>query len=597
MKRFLCLLLCLLMAAALLAGCADEDGKKKEEDKGAIIPVYLSSPVGNFDPAYALHDNAGSKYIGLLYEGLFRLGKDGKLEKAIAKSWKIREVPEDEYYMMEIELNTTYWSDGRQVAADDFVFAWKRLLEPEFQSEAASLLFEIKNARAVKDGDLTIDDLGLYAADTSVLQIEFERKIDYNQFLENTASLALVPLREDAVVKLVDWGSNSATMTTNGPFILKKIVYGADTFTLERIELERNVYYFRNVERDALKKSVFPYRFVIDFTKNVEEQAAAFDAGEIYLNANIPLSRRDAMSVELSDTMSTATVVFNNAKAPFDKPEVRRALSMAIDRNALVNTVKYAKAAEGFVPAGTFETTQGTSFRDAGAVINAAGDIAGAKSLLSGAGVSGGSFEITIRANDEVFAAVAAACVDAWSQLGFTVTIKELQMEYHIENEYDQYRDNFEVAYRSADFDAILVDYYASTNPFGTFASFSRPFSGGAMDLATGSEYANVPHICGYVSDSYDALIESAHAETDRAARAAILHQAEAALASDMPVAPLFNYQLAYAISGELSKVGVKSDGYLTLTKARLKDYLKLQTTETAATLAEGEEVTKAHDF
>ena len=98
---------------------------------------------------------------------------------------------------------------------------------------------------------MTIDDLGLYAADTSVLQIEFERKIDYDQFLENTASLALVPLREDAVVKLVDWGSNSATMTTNGPFILKKIVYGADTFTLERIELERNVYYYRDVERDA----------------------------------------------------------------------------------------------------------------------------------------------------------------------------------------------------------------------------------------------------------------------------------------------------------------------------------------------------------
>ena len=49
MKRFLCLLLCLLTAAALLAGCAESD--EKEEDKGAIIPVYLSSPVGNFAPA------------------------------------------------------------------------------------------------------------------------------------------------------------------------------------------------------------------------------------------------------------------------------------------------------------------------------------------------------------------------------------------------------------------------------------------------------------------------------------------------------------------------------------------------------------------
>jgi len=600
MKRFLCLLLCLVMATALLAGCGEDD-----EDKGAIIPVYLASPIGNFDPAYATHDVNGNIFLGLMFEGLFRIGENGKLEKAIAKSWTIKEDPDHDDYVMEIELNTTYWSDGRQVSADDFVYAWKRLLEPEYQSENASLLFDIKNARAVKDGDMTIDDLGLYAADTTVLQIVFERKIDYNQFLENTASLALLPLREDTAVRLENWASNNATMVTNGPFILKKIEYAADQKTISRIECERNVYYYRDVDRDHLKKSVFPYRFVMDFTKTAEEQAAMYEAGEIYVDANLPLSARAGANAETGSTMSTATIVFNNNKAPFDKPEVRKALSQAIDRTALANIVVFAEAAEGFVPKGTFETTQGTSFRSAGAVLNTAGDVAGAKSLLSSAGVSSGTIDLAIRSGDHVYQAVAEYVKGVWEQLGFTVNIVEFGQKYYIENEYDQWRDIFESVYRSGEFsytftevdsngneksetfacDAMLVDYYSSTNPFSILSSFSRPFSGGAMDLTSGSEYANVPHVCGYVSDSYDQLIENAYAETDRAARASILHQAEQALAADMPVAPLFTYKLGYQISGELSKVKTTGDGFFVLTKAALKNYLELQTTETAATL------------
>lgn len=600
MKRFLCLLLCVVMAAAMLVSCGEDD-----DDKGAIIPVYLASPIGNFDPAFASHDVNANRFLGLLFEGLFRIGENGKLEKAIAKSWKIKEDPEHEEYVMEIELNTTFWSDGRQVSADDFVYAWKRLLEPEYQSENASLLFDIKNARAVKDGDMTIDDLGLYAADTTVLQVVFERKVDYDQFLENTASIALLPLREDTVVRLENWASNNATMVTNGPFILKKIEYAADMSTISRIELERNVYYYRDVDRDALKKSVFPYRFVIDFTKTPEEQAAMYESGEIYLLGELPLSQRAGASVDTGSTMSTATLVFNDRKAPFDKPEVRRALSQAIDRTALANIVVYAEAAEGFVPKGTFETTQGTSFRSAGAVINTAGDVSGAKSLLSSAGVSSGTINLAIRAGDPVYQAVADYVKGVWEQLGFTVNVTEFGQRYYIDNEYDQWRDIFESVYRSAEFsytykevdangneksenfscDVMLVDYYSSTNPFSILSSFARPFSGGAMDLTTGSDYANVPHICGYENDGYDQMIENAYAEVDRAARAAILHQAEAQLAADMPVAPLFTYKMGYQISKDLSKVKVTGDGYFILTKAALKDYLNLQTTETAATL------------
>ena len=238
MKKTLSLLLCLIMVTAVLAGCGLKDG-----DKGAIIPVYLATSIENFDPAYALHDDAATKVLGLIYEGLTYIDDEGNLQKAMAKNWTYKADPEENEYILEIELNTTAWSDGRQVSADDYVFAWKRLLEPEFASEAANLLYEIKNARAVKAGEMTIDDLGLYAADTTLIQVQFEQDTDYMQFLENCASIALYPLREDKVVKLVNWGSNTATMVTSGPFTLKTYKPGIS------MTLERNVYYYRDVEK------------------------------------------------------------------------------------------------------------------------------------------------------------------------------------------------------------------------------------------------------------------------------------------------------------------------------------------------------------
>lgn len=572
MKKILSLLLCVVMITSVLAGCAARD----ESDKGAIIPVYLATPLVNFDPAYALHDDAGVKMLGMIYEGLTRINDKGKVEKALAKNWAITEDPEENYYMMQFELNTTSWSDGRQVSADDLVFAWKRLLEPEYASEAAAMLYDIKNARNVKAGEMTIDDLGLYAVDITTLQIEFETSIDYDLFLEYCASLALVPLREDKVMSLAGWGSNPSTIVSNGPFFLKSYKEGIS------MELERSVYYYRNIEKeDSLFKYVTPYRFVIDFSKDADGQVSAFNNGTIFFNNEIALSQRSAVKgdAKVKDIPMAHTYVFNTTKAPFNNENVRKALSMAIDRNAIVDIITFAKAATGIVTEGVYEDGKGTSFRaNGGQLISPAGDIAGAKNLLGGAS---GSFTITIKAN-EVDRAVAEYVSGVWNQLGFNVSIKELGSEYYMENEYDQWKDLFTDAYRDSNFDVIAIDMsMVSTDAFSTLAMFAKPFSGGAIDLVAGN-YDFVPHVSGYSNDAYDALMEEIFAEKTRTARGAKLHQAEEMIVNAMPVMPIFVYQDAYLISGELSNVKNTHFGYKIFNKTKLKDYLQYQTTTAA---------------
>jgi len=482
-------------------------------------------------------------------------------------------------YILEIKLKTTAWSDGRQVSADDYVFAWKRLLEPEFASEAANMLYDIKNARAVKAGEMSIDDLGLYAADTTVLQVQFECDVDYVQFLKNCASIALYPLREDKVVKLQNWASNTATMVCNGPFFLKTYKPG------ESMCLERNIYYYRDVEKEeSLIKYTIPYRLDITFSGTAADELAKYDAanGDLFFISELPLAARAARSAEATtyDIPITHTYVLNCDKAPFNKPEVRKALSLAIDRNQIVSIVNTAKAASGFVTDAAYRAA-------AGSVINASANMSEAQSLLSAAGVKPGKFNITVR-NNEVDLAVAEYIKGVWGQLGFTVGIETLGTELYLELEYDQTRDLTIDAYRSGDFDVIAVDLTEfSSDPFNTFAMYSKPFSGGALDLVKGN-YDYVPHVSGFSDDAYDALMEEIFAEKVIANRTTKLIEAEKKLAEAMPVIPLFQYQNSFLMSGELSGLSYTSTGYYKFNRVKLKDYLTYQTTAATAA-AEGE--------
>lgn len=610
-KRLISLILCLLMLLPMLMACSGSSDKnnndtEEEEDKGAYIKMYIADVIYDLDPAYSLNNKSVQKIISLLYSGLFKLDENGKVQNDLVKSYKIFDDDETNQHKMTIVLKDTCWSDGISVDAADVIYAWKRMFDVENSNTAACLLFDIKNARAVIEGDCSIDDLGISDPEQNVLEITFETKIDYDQFILNLTSPALVPLREDIVSKNDDWAKKPATTVCSGPFTLRSTNYKAGE---ESMTLERNPYYFRDKTKDALDKSVTPYRLIIDFAATDEELQAKFDGGELFYIGEIPMSLRAtyADKAEVTDELSTHTY-FLNEKALisdggtdaegnptgdyiFANENVRRALSLAIDREAIANQVVFAKAATGIIPYGVFDAKSvKKSFRNVGGdLVSTTADMSAAQSALAASGITASkySFSISVRDEDEVHVLIAEAVAEAWRALGFNVTVKRVTP---IEN--DDYNklteeiakdindDIFNENLYNGDFEVIALDYVsASPDAFAMLAPLAKAFAGQAIDMTT-LNYEIMPHVTGFDDEDYNALIEKAFAEKDITARSAILHEAEKMLIEKMPIIPIIFNQDAYVISDQLSKYSSSYYANRIFTKTKLKNYeLYVETT------------------
>jgi len=690
MKRILALLLCAATLLTTFIGCS----KNEDEDyKGQYITVYLTDNVYDLDPAKAYKNEALAKVVGLMFDTLFTLDKNGKVQKSLVKEYWTEENESAGEYKMYLRLKDTHWSDGTAVSANDIVFAWKRLLEVDADQEAASLLFDIKNARAAKEGDASIDDVAIYPSEEQLLEIQFEGKVNYNQFLLNLTSLALAPLRDDIVSKSDDWAKKPGTMVCSGPFKLGRINWISDvtvkyedptyievdengepkynddgeltiggSFSSQKVTdfiLERNVYYYRENEEDvSLFKSVTPYRICVDCSLTDDQLAAAYEAGVVLYVSDVPLSLRSGdnaltKDVKVAETSLSTNAIYFNQKAMikdgsdegsalFANAKVRQALSMAIDRQALAEAIVYAQAATGYVPTGVFDSnSKKTSFRDAAssAYDSLKTDPIAAAALLSEAGIKAGkySFSLTYAAYDEVHELIATKVAEAWTALGFKVTLNPRGTITN--NDYYKYtgetpKDICDNLYNqdlaSGSFEAIIFDSVAySADPYSMLSPFAKPFSGKAMDMSDTSNYQLTPHITGYDSEKYNNLMEAVYflqyydkfnspsgvlattyfnqfesteqnaalekamydtvtavydeynvstdAKNYLASKTALLHAAEDMLMEDLPVVPLvFNLE-ATATSGKLKNL--KSTYYMTANFAKAKvgsyeDYL-----------------------
>ena len=228
-KRIIALLLCLVMTVSVFAGCAGSIDADSDY-KGEQIMMYLSEDIYNLDPAYAYKNAAMTSIVSLIFDTLFTVDSTGKVSPSLAKSYRTEE--KDGSFFMYIEINEeAKWSDNNPVTADDVVYAWKRVLNPKNSFEAAALLFDIKGAREYNLTGEGKDAMGI-SADQKLLTIEFEGKIDVDQFILNLTSLALAPLREDIVGEMKDndkqaddWAKKPSIMVASGPFKLTKVGY------------------------------------------------------------------------------------------------------------------------------------------------------------------------------------------------------------------------------------------------------------------------------------------------------------------------------------------------------------------------------------
>lgn len=577
MKR----IISLLLASALLLGSLlafTSCGAPKND--GARISVYLGEAVYDFDPTDYYVDSNAEQVMSLLFDPLFSINKKGKLKcDAAADDYK---VDKDERTIT-IELKETYWSDGIRVKAEDFVYAWRNvLLNPNNANPAANLLYDIENAKEIKSAEegMSIYEFGAVASDTYEITITYREGADYKQLLKNLASVATAPIRQDIATELASgyWSKIANTAITNGAFAIASINNIDNSFTLVR-----NSGYHQKLTVKDHTKIVRPAMLIgeggeeISY-KDIEDKV-------IFYMSDAPLADRAAHKNDaiVVDDLSTYTYVFNMDKPLFQNENVRKALSVVIDRNAIIEAITFGKAATGFLPDAVIDTDTGKSFnKKIDDLISASGNKAAAENLLANVDFSEIGKEITLTINDDAESnAIAAIVKTAWESIGFTVTVDAVK---YVENKIDPdissdpIRDSkIQVLVNNAsrgtrDFDVIAVDWQMYSNdPFVALSAFSTDFSGCGVKLpAKDTKYSSFG---GYSDSEYDALIKSAYEEQDKEKRSEILHAAEQKLIDTAPVIPLvFNQSFAF-VNKDISKVKYDGFGNIILIDMKQKNY------------------------
>ncbi len=579
MKKASALVLAILMicSALLFAGCG-----KSPDDKGAVVKMYISAFPSNLDPTavnYGSADNA--KLFGLLYEGLFRINSKGKLEKGVADEYKYFADARDNTLKLEIKLKATNWSDGIAVDAEDFVYAWQRLLNSETDNTAAALLYPIKNARKVKEGQCSINDLGVCAIKDNVLQITFEKDFtNVEYFIRRLASPVLVPLREENASKFDDkdnsdysWQTSSAKAIplTNGPFKYKNV-------NDKEIVLERSLHYnnVSELKDNPVDKAVKPYQLITVYSDGAtaDEQIDKFLNGEIFY---INLSEADEETIKKAGKTqstlipSTYTYFFDTTSRLFGDARVRQALSIALDREHINSlTGRGTKAAEGIIPFGVEDTMKNTEFRKAaGNMFAPKGDIEKAKELLAEANVKSGSFTIEYNKDREYEEKIAEYAKSVWKELGFSVTLSGKNSKYF----YGITSENTKFA--EGDAKIIGLDFQCTTpDAYSVLVGFSKKYAGGRADAEADEPVYTKLNITGYDSEEYDIICDAIVYAANNEKRAEAMHTAEEKLIEDSPVIPLFNNADVYA-SKELSKIDADFFGAKNFTKMKMKNYQK----------------------
>ena len=578
MKRITSMLLAVaLLCGALvsLASCG------APEDAGAEIGVYLGNEVFDFDPTDYYVDSNAEQVMSLLYEPLFKLNSKGELECAGAKEYSHDPVKRQ----IVITLRETYWSDEIRVKADDYIYAWRKvLLDPNSPNPASALLYDIENAIAVKSGDVTCFELGAETTGVYEITIKYREGGDYKQLLKNLASLATSPLREDvAGVAKTYWSKDISTIVTNGPFKIEALDRELGEFTLAR-----NMGYHQKSSVEDYTKNVTPASLVsfIAASGELELTYDDIDNKTVFFMGDATLEDRaaNADKAKTADDLSVYTYVFNTNNPLFQNANVRRALSLAIDRGAVVSAVTFGKAATGFLTDAVAKGIYGKSISERISTDYEA-NLIEAKSLIESANLSSAEkkFTLTIN-NDEESVAIANLAKEAWAQLGFKVTIEKvdsvssLVVDTSLEEEKTILDSEIqamvkEASYGNADFDVIAVDWQMYSNDaFVALASFTSHMNGNGTDFATGKARTN---ISGWTSVEFDQYMNAAYLAKTDAERDEALKKAEEILVESAPIIPIIYNQSFAFIGSELTSISVDGFGNFVLTKANQKNYHK----------------------
>lgn len=271
-------------------------------------------------------DNASIRVLLNIMEGLTRFDEKMRPVPGLAESWEA--LDEGHRYLFHLRPNAK-WGDGRPVTAQDFVFAWRRLMDPKTAGEYAYFLYMVKNAEAINSGkekDLTT--LGVRAVDPLTLEIELSRPVVFFPMI--TAFIATFPMREDVVKKWGEKWTEPGNIVTCGPYRLQEWRHEY------RIVLDRNPGYFG--PKPGLDRIIF-YMVAEQSTDLSLYQTGDLDAVEPLPSYAVPFYEKSPEYTHFP-YFGSYYYGFNVKKPPVNDPRVRAALAMSIDRQQIPEFLK-----------------------------------------------------------------------------------------------------------------------------------------------------------------------------------------------------------------------------------------------------------------
>jgi oligopeptide transport system substrate-binding protein len=461
-----------------------------------------------------------------MFLGLTTEGQDGKPIPGAAESWEVS----DDGKVYTFKLRDHNWSDGTPVTAGDFVFAMRRILTPETAAEYASLLYPIENAKALNEGSMTgMENLGVTAIDDKTLEITLGFPAPY--FVEQLTHYTAFPVPKHKVEELGEDWIKAGEIVSNGAY--KAVEWVPNT----HVKLVKNEEYYDadSVQIDAV--TFYP----------AEDRNAAtkqFRAGEVDVQYDFASEQIDWLQENLPDETRIAPwlgvyyYAINMREAPFDNLDVRQALAMAINREAITDQVLKTGEipAYGFVPpgAGDYGEPAEVEWKD----LSYDERVAEAKELLAASGFGPDNpLRFQLRYNtSENHKRIAIAVSAMWKQaLGVEAELFNAEVKVH-------YND-----LQSADFQVARAGWIADYNDAQNFLYLMETDSG-------------VQNYAGYSNPDYDRLMDGADLSTDSAARNALMKEAEALAMADLPNIPIYHY-----VSKDL--VSTKVEGWVDNTK------------------------------
>jgi oligopeptide transport system substrate-binding protein len=401
------------------------------------------------------------------------------------------------------------WSDGRPLTAGDFEYSFRRMVDPATAFTFAARLYSIANARAVNRGAQPPSSLGVVAKDARTLVITLEHPAPY---LPEVLASYSSPVPKHVIDRYGNEWSRPGRMVSNGPFTLAEWVPNSHV----RLVKNPRFYDASTVSLDAV------HHVTVDSAATAVRR---FRAGELDVVLVVPPEQIDwarknlAKELHVGPGFGLEHVVFNTRKPPFDDARVRRALSLAVDREAL--TSKVLRSGEvpafGIVPprASHYPTHASADF----AAWTPAQRLAEARRLLAAAGYGAGK-PLRVRlafTTGDVPRRVAVTLGAMWKAIGVETELQPGEAKATL------------AAVQRGDFQAFRYQWLGgTTDP----ASFLERFLSDARGV----------NLMGYANPAYDALFARAERTGDLAARAELLRQAEALILAEMPVAPLYYY-------------------------------------------------------